>query len=160
MRKSLIPKPPEPLIIEPEVKIKLEKWLDYFKNLSPRIVIKLPSDKGFNLDAYKEEMMEAESLSADIHEIVDWPELRQVAFVIAFDSSLPGHDREFLVSNVYLFCYYDIAFSLNHFESDSDEENPHQNSYSLAQYDKTCLSWKFIASLIVGKLKTLETAIK
>lgn len=92
--------------------------------------------------------------------IYDWPTKENVAFLLSYDSSMPGHPAEFLAKNTYLFCYYNIAFSLHHFEWDGDgEENPFCKSWSLKGYSEHALEWNFIAEIIKDRLEEIEKSV-
>ncbi len=163
--KKLVPPPPALEEITEVVQANVTGWIEYFKKLSPRILIKLPArgalidDPGnyFDSDELKKTTIEFKEL-ADDYEITDWPELRSVAFLLSYDSSLPGHKPSYLIKNTYLFCYRDLAFGIDYHEWDGDgEEDPCNTSYSLQGYPREALSWEYIKGLVKKRLIELQS---
>ena len=102
--KTIVPKPLKMLRIKNKTAINLEKWILYFKKLSPRILVKLPSDKDFNLSFYKDKFLEMIGMDNDNITIYNWPNLEEIAFVVFIDSSLqkqrgtpPSTNREYIL---------------------------------------------------------------
>lgn len=159
-RRSIIPRAPEPYKIKEKMKENLQKWVDYLKGLSPRVIIKLPSDKDFDLDLYR---LKAKELTHTFLEendrFDDWPEVNQVAFVLCYDSSLQEHKKNYLAKNAYIFCYYDTAFGLDYFEAEYDQDDHFMGVYSLESYTENALSWEYIAKIIKDEIQELEKAI-
>jgi len=159
MKKQLvIPKAPIPSKIDEKARVNLEKWILYFRELSPKIIIRLPEKDFFDLDYYKTQAKE--EMDDDFCEIDNWPEYRQVAFILFYDSSLSGHKVEYLVNNTYIFCFYDLAFGLGYFEWDGSDEDPECKTYSIGSFSKEALSWEYIAKLIKKSLIKNENAVK
>lgn len=159
--KSLIPTPPLPFVIETQDKENLEKWIAYFRGLSPRVVVSLPSDPDFDLNFYYESALSKYD-DFDKSEIVDWPELAYVAFVVYFDSAIIGQKPTYLKENCYIFCLKDHAFGLYYFEwvEGSDASNGRKYQYSLNDYTKEALCWKHIAEKCIrDKLIEIESSV-
>lgn len=159
-RKAIIPECPKPFMITQKVKDNIEKWIQYFKKLSSRIIIKLPSDKDFDFDLYKSKTIEINEIPEG-GQLLDYPEKKQITFLLVYDSSLPGQKSEFLIKNTYLFCYYGVAFGLNYFEWDGDgEDDQYCDNFSLRSYSERALSWEYIAGLLKNRLIEIESSVE
>ena len=160
--KTIIPELPEPFVISEEIQMKLEAWVEYFKNLSPRVRIKRPSDDNFDLKGFEVIAKDLTESSDDFTKIKlhDWPKLEQVAFVVSYDSSLPGHIKEFLGKNIYIFCYGDFAFSLKHFECVEEIERYDIYQFDLQTYPEEALCWNYMAKIIREGIMSLQEKIK
>ena len=161
-KRTIIPECPKPFTITQKAKGNIEKWIQYLKNLSPRIIIKLPYDNDFDLDSYKAKVKSIqEPYFWDNENIIDWPEKEQITFLLSYDSSLPGHKKELLIKNTYFFCYYDLAFGLDYFKWDGDiDDEPDCDTFSLRSYPKSALSWKYITKLIKDRIIEIENSVK
>ena len=113
-----IPESPEPETIPTTLQEKVDKWMTYFRNMSERIVVLKPGDEKFDLPMFKRTL--EDSKIADIGDnkitISDWPDEKDVSFGIAFDDSIPGHEKRYLMSNTYLFCKRN-AFGIDYFQT-------------------------------------------
>jgi len=162
MKNNIVPVAPETLKIEDKSVENMQGWITYFNNLSSRIILILPSDPKFDLDQYKSKTMEQINLDKD-QKIIGWPELKDIAFFVSFDSANPGHEKEFLLNNSYLFCFKDlkpIAFGLDYFEwNGGDEDNTLSESYSLENFSENCLTWGFIANIIKKELERISISV-
>ena len=113
-----------------EVEKKLLAYIEYVQNLSPRIKIVRPIlDTSFNLDDFQNQVKLSFSYSDDPNEMVidDWPEKKDIAFIISIDSAMPGQKKEYFIKNVYVFCYGNLSFGCdrNSFiqEDNTDDDN-------------------------------------
>lgn len=160
MKTPVIPDPLEPFSITEELQNKLNQWIDYFRNLSPRIRLIFPIDKDFDLEEWEQKAKIFTEVTDELNDIVlfDWPRKTQVAFLLGYNSALPGHEDQYLVENGHVFCFGNVAFSLSHFGRD-EEDFGKRYHYSLSQYSKDCLEWKFIAKLIKDRLIEIETSV-
>lgn len=160
--KTIIPELPSSFVVSEELQMKLEAWIEYFKNLSPRIRIKRPSDNDFNLKTFELMAKDLTEISDDFTEIKlhGWPELEQVAFVVDYDSSLPGHPKKFSKKDRFIFCYGDVAFGLGYFERSDDEEYQDDYRFDLNGYVKEALEWNYVAKIIREDLLSIQGEIK
>lgn len=146
----------------------LDAWVNYFKNLSPRIKIIFPGDKNFNFEDIKTKTAALKNLDPEDKGKIIWPD-EKLAFMLIFDANVLGDKPEYFVRNTYLFYFGDIAFSLHHFEVDSviiDEgdaftatEYEYLGTYSLSSYSEDLLEWKFIATLIKSAIRDIENKV-
>lgn len=160
-RKTLVSKPPKPFKVSLKAEVNLEGWISYLKGLSHRVRIKRPSDNDFNLDYYKSITIKCLTSNNAIVSLDGWPKENEVAFLVSFDSSLPGHKEEYLVKNSYLFCFHDFAFGLaGYFELEGhDDENPPHELYSVYNVLEDALRWKRTASKIKIGLEQIEKSV-
>ncbi|PCI20162.1 hypothetical protein COB64_02525 [Candidatus Wolfebacteria bacterium] len=159
-KRTIIPKCPQPFKIPQYAEKNIAKWIHYLKNVSPRIIIKMPYDKDLDLDVLKQKFKEGDYIEEDM-KISDWPKKEQLAFLLSFDSSLPGHKRKFLIGNTYFFCYYGIAFGLGYFEWDGDGgENQNCTTYSLQSCPKSALTWEYITKIIIDRITEIENSVE
>lgn len=169
MRKSTIPKPPLPETITEEVEKRRNKWITYFRNLSPRINVitrsNFKNEDGYNLfleniNFFCEEIIRVEK-DVDELEILDWPNKKSIVFIIEINSSLAPGGLELKSKNTYVFCYGDTAFGLDYFEEeDSYElEGKYIHTFSLSGYSKEALSWNYVSSVIKHILEEIENSV-
>lgn len=166
--KKIIPNVPEPLVLTEKLEQKLQTWITYFKNMSPRIIVMTPSDKNFNLEDYENSCKKEIGFSNDPKDIMicSWPQKEQVAFIVCYNSSLPENKPEYLVKNAILFCFYDLAFFLerNGFEQGEKEEIITKNKnhivmkYYLSGYPNI-LTWEFNTEILKQRLIDIENSI-
>jgi hypothetical protein len=154
IRESIIPLPPPPETIDEKAQEYLEKWILYFETLSSRIKVVTNKDPKFNLDFFLSKVKDW--INEGEVEIEDWPTEEQIAFIISIDSSLPNEKPKHLIENTYFFCYGNKAFGLHHFERDSFNEKSMNSVFSLFEYSKDMLEWKFILSLIKNTLRKFK----
>lgn len=151
-----IPKAPKPLVINGTAKKRLEEWILYFQNLSPRIKMILKTDPNFNLDIYKEFLLEKLDPEENA-EITGWPSEKNVLFVIMINSSLEENNEEYKTNNIFIFCLNNLAFGLDYFESEEDLEIGHfSNDYSLQNFPEDALSWSYISKIIERLILEIE----
>lgn len=153
-RESIIPLPPSPETIDEKNQEYLQKWILYFKRLSPRVKVILNKNSKFNLDFFLSKVKEW--INEGEVEVEDWPTEEQLAFIISIDSSLPKEKPKHLIEDTYFFCYGNVAFSLRHFERDSINEESMNSVFSLFDYSEDLLEWKFICSLIKKRLEEFK----
>jgi len=163
--KTIIPKLPDPFVVTPELEEKLKSWIEYFKNLSPRVKVLLPSDQKFDWVEFKKmakRLARIEEENFDKAILWDWPKKEQVAFCVFYDRALPNHEKEFLFDDAYVFCYRDFAFGFKYFDRVEDEELRHHGDieYTLRYYPQSALSWNYVAKIIRERLIETEKAIE
>lgn len=159
--KNIIPELPEPFVVTEELQQKLEKWVEYFKNISPRIKMWRPSDENFTLEKFEVLTKEIIESCYDIDHIdqitlKEWPKKENIAFIVGYDSSLPGHSKRFLPKDVRIFCYGDFAFGLGYFERDSDSSDDD----FILDYPESALSWNYMAKIIRDEILEIQKQIK
>jgi hypothetical protein len=164
---SVIPKAPVPETIPPADQYRLHKWIQYFKNLSPRTRVYSHLNK-----------KEFEKQLADLHEktlkyifkeyeskeLRDWPKEEEVVLIVIWDSSLPGQDSEFLLKNSRIFCFNNFAFGPDFFnlEYEYDEDSPsydligQSDHCSLAETSSDGLNWEWITKIIKDRIEEIE----
>ena len=159
---SLIPEPPEKRVIESDDLLKLEKWIEHFRNLSPRIFIETPKDPGFSSTIEQSRRLANKHLpDSTIYTITDWPDIDDIAFIVAIDSSKPGHGtRVALAEDAYIFCFNDHAFGITYHNSESGpEEGDHSYDYSLHFYSAEALSWRYITERITERVEEYSNVV-
>lgn len=161
VKRAIVPPAPKPEEITPSIKNLLEKWIDYFRRLSPRIVIKTPFDEGFDLAELKRlAQSNTAEWARDEPESVEldgWPTVDQIAFCVSYDSSKQERNKIFRTQDTYLFCFGDIAFGLGYFEYDEYDDEIEKYRHHLSGYSKIALSWRYITKLIRDRIKEIET---
>lgn len=142
----------------------LDGWVNYFKNLSPRIKIIFPEDEEFDFENIKVKTALFKGLGDDEPEKIIWPK-NELAFLLLINSNILEGKVSFLIKDIYLFYFGDLAFSLDHFEadfeiidsgSDSEDEYNYLGTYSMSNYVDLDLSWNFISKRIREYIKDLE----
>ena len=144
----------------------LDAWVNYFKNLSPRIRIIFPKDEKFNFEKIKSSAALLKDLKNKDKDKMFWPE-NELAFMLCLDSNILTDKSVYLVKDTYLFYFDDLAFGLDHFDADyeildeesSEPQYSYLGTYSLLNYSKDLLEWRFIAKLIKNKIKELEEMV-
>ncbi len=163
-RNTLVPQPPpENLAISQEDLQRLNSWLEFFRQLSPRVKViqALETELEILLEALEKEAREENHITED-SELVGWPKARNVAFVIMMNSAPPGSEiEEWKTDNKYIFCFDNVAFGAGYFEwdGDPDDECVGSPTYSLSGYPEDSLYWDFVRSLIVEKVVDLEQRV-
>ena len=145
-----------------------DAWVNYFKNLSPRIKIMFPGDEKFDFEKIKLNVAKLKRMDEEDIDKIIWPE-EKISFLLSFNSSILEEENNYLIMDTFLFYFGDIAFSLGHFEIDSqiiDEGGAYTvaqykyfDTYSLSDYSDDLLEWKFIAKLIKGRIVDLENKV-
>ncbi len=159
-KKSIIPSLPAPFVITAQIQKRYDDWIDYFKSMSPRIKIRNPNDEEFDLRKVEILAKQFARHDYDVEDVLllDWPEKKNIAFILCYDSALPAATKqEFLDENIHVFCFGDIAFRINYFESVDDAM--HDFTYGLQNYPPSALLWKYIATLIKDRLIAIETLV-
>lgn len=159
---------PEPETIEQTNQKFLNDWVNYFKNLSPRIKIIFPKDKEFDFEKIKIKTALLKELEEGEQEKIIWPK-NEIAFLLAIDSNILEEKPSFLVKDVHLFYFGNLAFSLDHFDADCEVigsegdflgiEYNYSGTYSISNYGATALSWNYISELIRRYIKELENKV-
>ncbi|MCM2339121.1 MAG: hypothetical protein NDI62_01550 [Burkholderiales bacterium] len=159
--KLLVPDPPQvTIVVEEKAKENLQKWISFIKNLSPRILIEdnISRERLYSLYNASRKLCHLD----EDDQIVDWPELQDVAFVVFINSSHTKSDN-YLLPDIYIFCYRNWAFSLDHFQRDSNDEKDEYvdyNTYSLKDFPEEALSWEHVSgTLIVSDLERIEKTV-
>jgi hypothetical protein len=161
-----IPSPPKPQSVPEEALVNLEKWISYLRGLSSRVKVITPENAEFDLDRWQEYAKALLDTDVDYNQIdlIGWPEKESVAFLVSINSSLSKENKNFGAQDVYLFCSSILgnekAFGIDYFER--CEGHSVDNTlffYSLNDYSKGALSWKYIASLIVKRLEEIEKKV-
>jgi len=168
-RKSVIPEPPPSETITEEVEKRKSEWINYFINLSPRLNVTSRSsfqdEDEYDLFLENTNFFCAEILrekrDVDEPKILDWPNKKSIVFIVEINSSLVPDDRELKSENTFVFCYGDTAFGLDYFEEEDfyEEGGTSIYAFSLSNYAKEALSWKYISSLIKNRLKEIENSV-
>jgi hypothetical protein len=157
-----IPEPPISEHIPDKVKKQLEFWIQYFKNLSPRVYIYQPTNRDLQIlyDRVYEKLKDSTEKP-----VRDWPKHSAVAFIVAVDLSPvydPAHPRIEL-ENTYVFCFNDYAFGCDYFELLCYEEPPcdlvEPHTFGLQGYSEKALSWNYIAKCIRNKITELQNQV-
>lgn len=158
-KRTIIPPAPKPEEITPKVKQRLESWIDYFKKLSPRIVIKTPYDKGFDFDKLKflakEATPEWQRNEPNSVKLDGWPTIDSVAFFVQYNSSRHEQNKIFYAQDSFLFCFGDLAFGLDYFEYYDYDDEIQKYKYHL-NYPRDAICWKYIAGLIRNRIDEIE----
>lgn len=156
-----VPPPPEPEMITEEAADNVEKWISYFKELSPRIRVMTSFDTNFDLSKWEEnaKILTRSHRHSDNISLLGWPTKEDVAFVVGIDSSVHTGVTNFLASNGFLFCRRDYAFGLDYFEEDDIQEDGFNKEYSLREYSKNALCWKHVAEVIKNRIVEIEKSI-
>lgn len=152
-----IPNPPKARVLRNEDKDRLEQWIMHFKRMSSRVLIQSQSDENF--EKYINEAKRiADDRVGDIYNIADWPEITDIAFIIAIDSAFPGHKASYKPEDAYIFCFTGYAFGINYHQCDADHDDPDDDrkTFSLSNWSKDTLSWPFIARMIVSRISNLD----
>ncbi len=157
--------PAKAIVIPQEDQGRLDEWIRFFRNLSPRIRVVQPKDGDFG-QFYEASFGKLRKLLGGLGReegglIRGWPEKERIAFGVACDSALPGSSpAAYGTGDIWMFCFGNRAFSLNHFEGDADPENNHfPGTYSLGGYAGELLEWAFIADLVIDKVRGLEDQV-
>lgn len=164
-KRSLIPPLPEPFVLTEGLEIKLRKWIDYFKNMSDRVVIKSVFDPDFleKMEEYKTAFklgLEVSNNSQQI-EIKDWDDHRKIAFIVCFDSSRPGEKKMTLVKDGFVFCYGDFAFDLHDLEqTDETGRGPVYFVYQITDWpNEEVLTWRNKAECFKDRLIQMQKLV-
>lgn len=126
MKQNIIPLLPSMFVITEELARKENEWKTFLTSISPRIKLIDRTRKDFKkqLDQilldFKTEC--AVGGNPSHVEIKVWPEERQIAFIVAIDSSLPGEEKTYLVKDVIIFLYNNFAFMVNDIEYIEEED--------------------------------------
>ncbi len=163
-REPRVPRPPtERLAIPQEDLRRLTSWMNFFRNLSPRLKVVPASEEGFeNLLSALEQEVRVRRLIEPEYQLVGWPKSDNVAFVVTIDSHPPGSPFEDCkIEDKHIFCFDNVAFGANYFEwdGDSDEECAGPATYSLSGYSEDSLYWEYVRTLIVDKVTDLEQRV-
>ena len=159
-KKSLIPALPVPFVITPQTQKRYDDWINYFKKMSSRINIRNPNDEKLDLTKFEIVAKQFARHDYDVENVLlfDWPEKKNIAFVLYYDSALPAATKqEFLDENIFIFCFGDIAFGLSYFEWVDDSEN--HFTYGLQNYSLSALSWRYITKIIKDRLIAIEASV-
>ncbi len=153
---SLVPEPPALETIAQKDEANRLRWVDYLKNLSPRIRVYRDVNQGL-LDLYKEKVIEQLGRKESI--VLDgWPLSTNVAFMLLWNS-VPGEvHADFPLENIYLFCYGKKAFCITDFECD-DEYGIENTTYSLSGYLGEALTWQAITERIRQEILRVEDMV-
>lgn len=96
-KRHLIPPLPEPFVLTEELEANLKEWIEYLKNMSPRVRVISIYDEKFDPDYFKDKFKEYFDVDDNISNIeipeTSWPHNRQIAFIAFFDSALPGERK-------------------------------------------------------------------
>lgn len=156
---TLIPEVPKPFQITEVIQKKYDGWIDYFKKLSRRIIVYQPNDELFTkiLAALEKKTREDifERSGYEGVELIGWPKKESIAFIVSYDSSLPGHEKTYSAEDCRFFCYGDLAFGITYFESDEGDSS----KYSYSNYSKSALRWKYVAKLVRERIKEFQKQI-
>lgn len=159
----LVPEPPSEKIVVPEEdEARLLKWISFFEGLSSRIKIVLPDNEKFEEFIQEtEKILRREKHLGSDYRLIGFPIKRSTAFAILINSAAPNSiDERYECSEIFFFCFEDIAFSLNHFHWDGDmDSESSEQSFSLNFYTADLLKWSFIKDLIIERLKTLQNRV-
>ena len=156
-----IPQTPKPRTIKSEDQRKLQVWINHFRQLSPKVMIKTPSDRGFE-DAIKQARKGADNHLPDptIYHIADWPDLSGIAFFVAIDSSNPGRKPKYEPSNAFIFCFRDYVFGITYHTGEGNHEDGNEtNIFSLQSYARDALTWSYITKMIMVRLENLSDVV-
>ena len=141
----------------------LAVWINFFKNLSPRIKLVLPEDKGFTPDIWEELAKKEKESGEELDKILlkGWPKHNDIAFLVSCNSAVSLEAKpHFLLKDSFLFCYGNFAFGLTYFEFAND---PHPSdevyTYSLEDYVPDALFWEHINKVIQSRLLELEEEV-
>jgi len=159
--RTVIPYAPAPDPISPVVQKRYDAWIKYFKKLSPRIMVILPGEEKFDMKNFEDQAKKLAHQDDDIAnvELNDWPDLSGVAFMVCYDSSMPGQIKKIhSPDNAYIFCFGGFAFGLGYFEYDEDMSTS-ISCYGLGNYPVEALRWKYIAKLIRDSLVDIEKQV-
>lgn len=161
-KQAVPPAPPAQIIVEEEDLAQLDVWVNFFQKLSLRVRLIRPGESEFNgfLERAEGKLREKRVIEPS-SQLVGWPREEQVAFALLINSARPGAAAPvYADDDIYFFCFGDLAFSPNYFGWDGDAENDNwSNSFSLGRYSEELISWDFIKSRIIDKLKDLEKQI-
>lgn len=157
-----IPEPPDPLVIPEEDLVRLERWMAFFRGLSSRVFVMQPRDDEFGdfLKKAEENLRERKFIGPD-QIIIGWPTEERIAFVVSVNTASPGAIvSEHTLYDAVVFCFGDIAFRSHYFEWDGDaESNNWVDTWSLASYPKSALSWSYLAGRIIDQVRKLEKQV-
>lgn len=156
---------PPPFVITPALQKIYDGWIEYFINMSPRIRVCNPNEEGFDFKKFETTAKEFARRDYDIEEVLlnDWPEQKDVAFIVCYDSAPPWHPKkEFLDKDIRIFCLDGRAFGIGYFERDGENDEDkysHYYTYGLQGFPLSSLSWKYVAGLIKSELIAIEAAL-
>ena len=160
-KENPVPDTPRPQSISTIAEERLAKWIDYFKNLSPRIRMILPAEETF-FTVQKLKTMATAMAQKDLNseQLQSWPMTENIAFAIAYDSSHPGCPAKFEPKDIYIFCLKGTegkAFGLSCFAQDDKNIDP--SSHSLRWCPKNALRWKYAAAAIALLVRETEGSV-
>ncbi len=138
---------------------RLRAWIAHLSNLSTRIRVKLPNEKGFDsflLSIQNWIRMTKHLMEGDT--ILDFPKAENIAFVVCLDSS-STQDTKYLYQDVRIFCFGDVAFQPGYFEWEGETITGRNNTYSLYSFSGKVLSWGYITKLLVTRIQELEKVV-
>ncbi|MBP6975033.1 MAG: hypothetical protein KBB54_03795 [Candidatus Pacebacteria bacterium] len=161
---GLVPEPPavQVVISSPDAE-RIEGWITFFKTASKRVHIVRPVEERFKafLDTAEANLRANKWIEYHV-KIVDWPKPENIAFVVTIDVAPPGHSGKPVlnIENTYVFCLGKKAFGIRYFEWDGDgEANYDPQTYSLGQYPDDALSWDYVSSLIIDRIRGMEDRV-
>lgn len=157
-----VPKPPEEqVVIEQQDPKRLQDWISFFKNLSPRVRVLEPGNAEF-LHFYLsgEEVVRRLKQMQEDYILLNWPKREGIAFIIQYDTSLPKQKPVFEPENAYIFCFGSHVFGLGYFSWDGDaEQGDWATTYSLSDYSESALRWDYIKKIIMDRIAELERQV-
>ncbi len=121
--KKIIPDIPEYEKTTEEVEKRLHAYINYIVGLSPRIKIIRPIiDETFDLEEFQNKVKSSfEHGDSDRIHIVGWPERKDVAFIVAINSSVESEKNVYLVEDTHVFCYGNFSFGCQRNDFDQVE---------------------------------------
>jgi len=156
-----VPEAPEnQVVVEEIVQQRLKAWKEYFRGISPRVLlVDSTHDKFLTLHqkalAYVKKRMRNEEYT-----VPTFPHESEIAFFVCLDSSLDTSCQKMEFTNLWIFTFGDRAFSPDHFQWDGDaEQNNWATTFSLGSYSKNLLTWKFISTLITRHIQDIQKQV-
>jgi hypothetical protein len=154
-KESLVPEPPASETVKQKDEANRLRWVEYLRDLSPRIKIYRDVNQAL-LDLYKKKVLEF--IGSDSIILDGWPEHKDVAFMLLWNS-VPGEvHADFPLENIYLFCYGKKAFGIADFEYD-DREGMDSNLYSLRLFPDEYLTWYGVTKIIKSSIEEVEDMV-
>ncbi len=131
MKKTkLVPNPPrKPVVLDQDQKEKLQKWVEYFRAMSPHLKVISFLDQGFDKQKAMDDILsvfkDSHGFLAEIHGLqpVD------IAIIICPPISLIAENKQYRKKDMLVFCFHNHAFSpddeaRNGDYNDDERQNP------------------------------------
>ena len=167
-KRITVPTPPRRrVVIEHDVPKNIERWIDHFREMSPRIrvgrIIGTKAEFEANLKAEFWVLHQGGGIGEekrDKVDIQDWPSAKEISFVIGIDAS-PLADSKPESKDTFVFCFNDFAFALDyyHMGTDADLRQGYWWAFVLPNVPKDVVTWRGVAREIEKRLREAETAV-